>query len=90
MSLESKFGREDCLKLRYKPFETYLQSFQSKTNCQTQQKQEKEHLKTISMFWLERKEEEEFDSYIDNLNNEYSGKKSFEFWKKIAKSVKII
>lgn len=40
------------------------------------------------MFWLERKEEEEFDSYIDNLNKEYSGKtgkKPFEFWKKNSK-----
>lgn len=37
------------------------------------------------MFWLERKEEEEFDSYIDNLNKKYSGKNAFKFWKKNSK-----
>lgn len=88
VSLESKLGLVNSLALRYKPFETYSQCFQSKTDSQKQQKQEKEFLKTIAMYWLERKEEEEFDSYIDNLNEEYSGKigkKSFEFWKKNSK-----
>lgn len=38
------------------------------------------------MFWLEQKKEEEFDSYIDNLNEKYFGKQnSFEFWRKKSK-----
>lgn len=37
------------------------------------------------MFWLEWKEEEEFDLYIDNLNKKYFGKNVFEFWKKNSK-----
>lgn len=85
-SLELRVDIENPVDLRCKPFETYLQCFQSKTNCKKQQKQEKEYLKTIAMYWLEQKKEEEFDSYIDNLNTKYFGKQnSFEFWRKKSK-----
>lgn len=70
-SLEKKVCPNNFFELRDKPFEEYLRDFESKTRCEMQESEKqdlKKDLKKIANFWHKRKQEKDFNLYIDELN----------------------